>query len=72
MIEFNNNIRIDFIVVSVIIVICRLLAESAGHFCQLETLENVANPDFDNFKHLQNFGHLLLTAPSMYSQYTGE
>ena len=66
MIEVNNNIRIDFIVVAIIIMLRRSLAESAGHFWQPAEFKNVANPDFENFKHLQNPGHLSLTAPSMY------
>ena len=40
-------------------------ADSAGNFWQPVELEIVANPDFGNLKHLQNPGHLLLTAPSM-------
>ena len=43
----------------------RLLAESDGHFWQPAEFEDVANPDFENLKHLQNPGHLSLTAPSM-------
>ena len=43
----------------------RLLAESAGYFWHAEEFENVANPDFENLKHLQNPGHLSLTKPSM-------
>ena len=43
----------------------QLLAEGAGTFWQPETFENVANPDFENIKHLQNQGYLLLTGPSM-------
>ena len=42
-----------------------LYAESDGHFWQPAEFENVANPDFENLKHLQNPGHLSLTAPSM-------
>ena len=30
--------------------------------------KNVANPDFENLKHLQNPGHLSLTEPSMWSE----
>ena len=37
-----------------------LPAESAGHFCYPEELENVSNPDFENLKHLQNPGHFFL------------
>ena len=44
----------------------RSLAESAGHFWWPEKLENVANLDFGNLKYLQNPGHLLLTAVSIY------
>ena len=40
-------------------------AESDGHFWQPAEFENVANPDFENLKHLQNPGHLSLTAPSI-------
>ena len=56
---------IDFIVVSITIMICRLLGESAGHFWQPAEFENVANPDFENPKHLQNPGHLPLTKSSI-------
>ena len=31
-----------------------------------EKFENVANPDFENLKHLQNPGHLSMTAPSIH------
>ena len=41
------------------------LAESAGHFWHPAEFENAANPDFENLKHLQNPGHLSLTAPSI-------
>ena len=47
------------------IMLRRLLAEGAGHFFQPAEFENVANPDFENIKHLQNQGHLLLTETSM-------
>ena len=43
----------------------RSFAESAGHFWQPVEVENVANPDFDNIKNLQNYGHLLLTETSI-------
>ena len=46
-----------------------LLADSANNFCWPEEFENLANPDFKNLKHLQNSGHLSLTAPSICSQY---
>ena len=42
----------------------RPLANSAGHFWWPAEFKNVANPDFGNLKHLQNPGHLSLTAPS--------
>ena len=65
MIEVRNNIRIDFIVVAIIIMLCRSLTESAGHFWQPVKFENVENPDFNNLKHLQNPGHLPLTEAIM-------
>ena len=40
-------------------------AESAGHFQWPEEFENVANPYFNNLKHLQNPGHLLLIKSSI-------
>ena len=43
----------------------RSLAESAGHFWWPAEFENVANPDFENLKHLQNPGHLPLTEASI-------
>ena len=43
----------------------RLLANIAGHFWWPEESENVANPYFNNLKHLQNPGHLLLTKSSI-------
>ena len=45
----------------------RLLAESAGHFWWPSESENVANPDFENLKHLQNHGHLPLNAAIMFN-----
>ena len=48
-------------------IILRLIAESAGHFWQPAEFENVANPYFENLKHLQNPGHLSLTALSMFA-----
>ena len=45
-----------------------LLAESAGHFWQPAKFENMANLDFKNLKHLQNPGHLLLTADIIYGR----
>ena len=41
------------------------LSDSAGHFWQPSELENMANPDFENLKHLQNPGHLSLTKASI-------
>ena len=46
--------------------LCQLLAESVGHFWWPAEFENMANPDLEHIKHLQNPGRLLLTAPSMY------
>ena len=37
------------------------LAESDCQFWQPAEFENMANPDFENLKHLQNPGHLMLT-----------
>ena len=37
--------------------ICRSLAESDGLFWQPAEFENVANPDFEIFKPLQNLRH---------------
>ena len=42
----------------------QLLAKIAGHFWWPAEFENVANPDFEHLKHLQNPEHLLLTEPS--------
>ena len=39
----------------------RFLAESAGYFCQPTEFEIVANPDFENLKHLKSLGNLSLT-----------
>ena len=55
----------DFIFVTTTIMFRQLLAEIAGNFWQAEEFENVANPDFENLKHLQNSGYLLLTKSSM-------
>ena len=43
------------------------LAESAGRLWWPTEFENVANPDFENLRHLQNPGHLPLTAASITS-----
>ena len=42
-----------------------LLAESASHLWHPAEIENVANPDFENIKHLQNTGHLPLNEPGI-------
>ena len=57
---------IDFIVVAITIMLCWLLGESDCHFWQPEESENVAIPDLENLKHLQNPGNLLLTEASTY------
>ena len=67
MIEVNNNIRIEFIVIAITIILRQLLAYNCGRFWQPAEFENVANRDFENLKHLQNPGHLSMTAPSIYS-----
>ena len=56
---------IDFIVVAITAMLRWSLAESAGPFWCPAEFENVANPDLENLKHLQNPGHLSLTSPSM-------
>ena len=53
-IEVINNINIYF---SIIVMLCWLRAESAGQFWWTEEFENVANPDFENLKQLQNPEH---------------
>ena len=57
---------IDFIVVFIIIMLCRSFAESAGKFWKPAEFENMSNPYFENLNHLQHPGHLLLTAPIIY------
>ena len=44
--------------------ICRSLDESTVHFWQPAEFENVANPDFENLKHLQKPVHLPPTKAS--------
>ena len=43
----------------------RLLVDSAGHFWWPEEFDKVANPYFNNLKHLQNPGRLLMTKSSI-------
>ena len=64
MVEFISNVKIEFIAFDITIMLPQLLAESVGPFWQPAELENVANPVFENLKHLQNPGHLSLTSPS--------
>ena len=64
MIEKISNIRINFIVVVITIMIHQSHVENAGHFWQLVEFEKWANPDFENLKHLQNPGHLPLNEAS--------
>ena len=66
-VEVSSNVKIDFIIVSIIIMLRWLLAESAGHFWQPVEFENLSNPDFKNLKHLQNPGYLSLTEAGIYS-----
>ena len=56
---------IDFIVVAITIVLRWSLDESAGRFWWPAEFENVENPYVKNLKHLQNSGHLSLTAPTL-------
>ena len=44
-------------IIAITIMIRRSLAESAGHFWWTAEFENMANPDFENLKHLQNPDH---------------
>ena len=48
------------------------LIESAGHIWWPAEFENVANPDFENLKHLQNPGNLTLAAAIMTPLKVGE
>ena len=66
MVEVSSSFRIEIIVVVVIIMICRSLAESTGHFWWSAEFKNVENPDFENLNHLQNPGHLSMTDPNTY------
>ena len=50
--EVSINVKINIIVVDITIILQRSLAESASHFWQPEEFKNVANPDFENLKHL--------------------
>ena len=65
MVEVSSNVMIDFIVVTITIMLRRSLPESAGHFWRPAEFENVANPYFKNLKHLQNLGHFLMISASM-------
>ena len=64
-VEVSSNVKIDPIVFSIAIMLRQFHSDSTGHFWHSAEFENVANPDFKNLKHLQNPGHLFLTAPSM-------
>ena len=65
MIEVNNKIRIEFIVVAITIILRRLLTDRVDCFWQPAEFENVANLDFEHFKHLQSSGHLPLIEASI-------
>ena len=62
MVEVITNVKIEFIVVSIIITLCWSLAAGAGHFWRPEKPKNLENPDFENIKHLQNLGYFLINA----------
>ena len=64
MVEVSSYVKLDFIVVAITIMLHWLLAENAGHFWWPAEFENVANPDFENLKHLQNPRHLPLPKAS--------
>ena len=51
--------------VTITVILRRFLAESADHFWQPAEFENVTNSYLENLTHLQNPGHLSLTAPSI-------
>ena len=53
-IEVINNLNMDF---SIKIMLRWSLAESAGQFWWTAEFENVANPDLESLKNLQNHGH---------------
>ena len=48
------------------IVLCHYLAEIDGNPWQPSEFKNVANPDFEHLKHLQNPGHFSLTEGFIY------
>ena len=62
-IEIINNLKIDFIVVTITITLRRSLAAGAVHFWRPAKFENLANPGFENHKHLQNPITLSRTVP---------
>ena len=51
--EDSINDKIDFVFVAINIMLHQSLAESADHFWWPAELENVANLDFENLKHLK-------------------
>ena len=63
-VEVYSNFKTYLIVVTITIMIRWSHDESAGLFWWPAEFENVANPDFESFKHLQNRGHLPLTESS--------
>ena len=65
-VEVSSNVRIEFIVVAITMMLHLLPAESAGHFWQPVEIESLANLDFEHLKHLQNPGHLPLIKSGMY------
>ena len=69
MVEVISYVKIDFIVVTITIMLRQSLADSAGHFWCPTEFKNVANPYFENLKHLKNPGHLSLPKTSIYTKY---
>ena len=63
--EVISYVNIEFIFVAITIRLCQLLAESNGQFKLPVETENLEDTEFENLKHSQNPGHLLLTAPSI-------
>ena len=52
--EVSSNVKIDFIVVVVTIMLRCSLAESTGYFWYPAEFKYVKNQDFENIKHMQN------------------
>ena len=62
--------RISKDIVAITIMINWFLAANPDHFWRPAKSENMANPDFEHLKHLQNLGHFLLTAICIFNIHT--